>query len=92
MARTITNTRDETIISLETIRASAIIPTMPFCLYKVEGVFALDSQAALYKQTLRKAFDQVDHSTLLHKLKLYHFSQITVSFFTWKQQVKVGYT
>ena len=31
---------------------------------------------------LRKAFDLVDHEILLHKLKLYHFSQRSVEFFS----------
>ena len=44
---------------------------------------------------LRKAFDLVDHQILLHKLKLYHFSEISLQFFqsyltNRKQLVKVG--
>lgn len=30
---------------------------------------------------LKKAFDLVDHEILLHKLKLYHFSENAVKFF-----------
>ena len=43
---------------------------------------------------LRKAFDLVDHEILIHKLKLYHFSEKSVNLFSSylsdrKQQVKV---
>jgi hypothetical protein len=44
---------------------------------------------------LRKAFDLVDHQILLHKLKLYHFSERTIKLFesylsNRKQKVKVN--
>ena len=44
---------------------------------------------------LRKAFDLVDHHILIHKLKLYHFSEKTVKLFesylsNRRQMVKVG--
>ena len=46
---------------------------------------------------LKKAFDLVDHDILLHKLKLYHFSDKSVNFFrsylsNRTQVVKVGNT
>ena len=45
---------------------------------------------------LRKAFDLVDHQTLLHKLKLYHFTDnsnnlIKSYLSNMKQMVKVAY-
>ena len=44
---------------------------------------------------LRKAFDLVDHEILLHKLKLYHFSEISLNLFesyleNSNQIVKIG--